>query len=70
MDELRVIKPNKNNHISHDDLQWIGANACHFICAKCGHDYIPLYEAWGNEGEYYCAKCLIADWEEASGDSS
>lgn len=68
MDELRVIKPDKNNRISHDDLQWIGASECIFVCAACESLARPLYEYWEGD-ERYCAKCLIEGWEEATPES-
>ncbi len=70
MDELRVIKPDKNRRISHDDLEWIGAYEFHPTCCRCDYNGFPLYEMWGNEGEYYCAKCLIEDWEQGVGDGN
>lgn len=75
MDELRTIKlvrkrrVRHTSHISPEDLEWIGAGEVTFPCEKCNKENIPLYEIWGGEGEYYCAKCLIEGWEESHEDA-
>ena len=74
MTEHRIIKPVQKrrvrytSHISPEDLEWIGASEVSFPCEKCDKESVPLYVSWGNEGEYYCAKCLIEGWEDEAND--